>query len=157
MDSSNFKLFTSFLFITIILISNAFSATASPSPSPSVLQKRDAFVPPITYPTNTTVWNNGEMHNVTWDISQAPVNITDRFGGRIQLRAGGLTTSVVLADNFDILLGTYPVTVPWVITGDDYQLVLFGDSGNFSPEFTINGVSLPEPESQAALSPDANN
>ncbi|KAJ3850655.1 hypothetical protein EV368DRAFT_84323 [Lentinula lateritia] len=102
--------------------------------------KRDVFVPPITYPTSTTVWNKGEIHNVTWDISQAPVNITNKLG-RIQLRQDGLTTPLVLADDFDILLGTINVTVPWVITANDYELVLFGDSGNFSPEFTINGVS----------------
>ncbi|KAJ3877184.1 hypothetical protein F5051DRAFT_409298 [Lentinula edodes] len=102
--------------------------------------KRDVFVPPITYPTSATVWNNGEIHNVTWDISQAPVNITNKLG-RIQLRQDGLTTPLVLADGFDILLGTINVTVPLVITANNYELVLFGDSGNFSPEFTINGVS----------------
>ncbi|KIK52673.1 hypothetical protein GYMLUDRAFT_49816 [Collybiopsis luxurians FD-317 M1] len=106
---------------------------------PASIAQRDVYTPPITYPTSTTVWNKGEVHNVTWDTSNAPVNITDRFGSRIQLRAGGLTMPLILADEFDILLGTIPVTVPWVITGDDYQLVLFGDSGNFSPEFTING------------------
>ncbi|KIK59393.1 hypothetical protein GYMLUDRAFT_169731 [Collybiopsis luxurians FD-317 M1] len=120
--------FAFFLFTILFTISNAF---------PVSLLRRDVFVPPITYPTNTTVWNKGEVHNVTWDVSQAPVNITNKFG-RIQLRSGGLTTPLILADGFDILLGTYPVTVPWVITGE-YQLVLFGDSGNFSPEFTING------------------
>jgi hypothetical protein len=34
-------------------------------------------------------------------------------------------------------LGTIDVTVPRVKDGDDYQIVLFGDSGNFSPKFTI--------------------
>jgi len=133
-----------FLLVTIISYSNAFSATASvinALNSPPQLQKRDAFIPKITSPTTATVWNIGEMHNVTWDISQAPANITNQFGGRIQLRADGHTTFVVLADNFDILLGTYPITVPWVITSNKYQLVLFGDSGNFSPEFTINGAT----------------
>jgi len=128
---STMKSFFTFFFLTILFtISNA---------GPISLQTRDVFVPPITYPTNTTVWNKGEEHNVTWDISQAPVNITNKFG-RIQLRQGDLTTPLVLADGFDILLGTISVTVPWVITGSDYQLVLFGDSGNFSPEFTINGA-----------------
>ncbi|KAE9405713.1 hypothetical protein BT96DRAFT_915917 [Gymnopus androsaceus JB14] len=126
------NLFT-LLFVTIL----SSSVHASPV---SPIQKRDVFTPPITYPTNTTVWNKGEVHNVTWDISGAPVNITNRFGGRIQLRAGGLITPLILADSFDVLLGTYPVTVPWVISGDDFQLVFFGDSGDFSAEFTINGV-----------------
>jgi len=136
-----------FLFVTIISFSSAFSATASvinalnSSPSPLQLHKRDAFIPKITFPTSATVWQIGETHNVTWDISQAPTNITNQFGGRIQLRADGHTTFMVLADNFDILLGTYSITVPWVITGNKYQLVLFGDSGNFSPEFTIVGAA----------------
>lgn len=47
---------------------------------------------------------------------------------------------VILAENFSILLGRIEVTVPWVEDGSDYQIVLFGDSGNFSPTFTINGA-----------------
>ncbi|KAF5382314.1 hypothetical protein D9757_008489 [Collybiopsis confluens] len=122
-----------FLFFTILFtISNAV---------PVSLQQRDVYTPPITYPAAGTVWNKGEVHNVTWDVSDPPAQITNRFNSLIQLRKAGLTTPLILADDFDILLGTIEVTVPWVITGSDYQLVLFGDSGNFSPEFTINGVA----------------
>ncbi|KAJ3983580.1 hypothetical protein F5890DRAFT_1413415 [Lentinula detonsa] len=123
--------FAFFLLTIFFTISNAF-------PLSNLMNKRDVFVPPITYPTNTTVWNSGEVHNVTWDISQAPVNITNKIG-RIQLRQDDITFPLVLAYDFDILLGSYNITVPLVISGA-YQLVLFGDSGNFSPEFTINGV-----------------
>jgi len=35
---------------------------------------------------------------------------------------------VILANNFDILLGQANVTVPWVEDGDDYQVV-----GEFTP------------------------
>lgn len=60
-----------------------------------------------------------------------------------------------LATGFDILLGRFEVTVPDVADGDDYAIVcefncylrylskvliffkVFGDSGNFSPNFTI--------------------
>ncbi|KAJ3830639.1 hypothetical protein EV361DRAFT_193091 [Lentinula raphanica] len=129
--SSLMKFFT-LLFITIFCTTSGAVPVSNPS------QKRDVFVPPITFPTNTTVWNSGEVHNVTWDISQAPVNITNKFG-RIQLRQDGITFPIVLADDFDILLGAYNITVPNVISGI-YELVLFGDSGNFSPDFTINGV-----------------
>jgi len=122
------------LFVAIL------STLAKASPvSPAELQKRDDFTPPILIPSNTTIWNSGEVQNVTWDISQAPVNITNSRG-LIQLRFDDITTPVVLADDFDILLGTYPITVPWVISGQ-FQLVLFGDSGNFSPFFIINGVN----------------
>jgi hypothetical protein len=111
------------------------------SATPVSLERRDVYVPPITYPTASTVWKKGQVHNVTWDVSDPPAQITNKIG-RIQLREGGLTTPLILADGFDILLGSIEVTVPWVITGSDYQLVLFGDSGNFSPEFTIKGSPL---------------
>ncbi|KAF7300157.1 hypothetical protein MKEN_01339200 [Mycena kentingensis (nom. inval.)] len=105
------------------------------------LMTRDVFVPPITYPHAGTVWTVGQKHNVTWDTSDAPVNITNGHGF-IMLRKNGLTTPVVLGNNFDILLGRIEVKVPWVVDGSDYQLVLFGDSGNFSPKFTIKGSGL---------------
>jgi hypothetical protein len=94
-----------------------------------------------------------QTHNVTWDISHVPKQISNGF--RIQLRYNGLITpctsrlpsvpsgfadisTVVLADAFDPRAGHVAVTVPWVISGN-YSLVLFGDSGNYSPEFQILG------------------
>jgi len=103
-----------------------------------VLDARDVYDPPVTYPHADTVWNVGERHNVTWDTTNHPVNITNKIG-QIMLRKAGLTTPVILASEFSILLGRTTVTVPWVQNGTDYQLVLFGDSGNFSPTFTITG------------------
>jgi len=100
-----------------------------------VLQPRDVFVPPITYPHAGTMWEIKSFHYVTWDTSSAPVNITNKIG-TIMLRQNGITFPVILADGFDILLGRIEVQVPWVVPGD-YELVLFGDSGNFSPTFTI--------------------
>lgn len=66
---------------------------------------------------------------------------------------------MVLADGFDIRDGQVQVTVPLVITGSTYSFdrkhilihrdpspkpnlkcTVWGDSGNWSPEFTINGV-----------------
>jgi hypothetical protein len=65
---------------------------------------------------------------------------------------------VILQENFSILLGRIEVMVPWVDDGSDYQVVceqhilllipriganrdpVFGDSGNFSPFFTISGA-----------------
>ncbi|KAF5382288.1 hypothetical protein D9757_008490 [Collybiopsis confluens] len=132
MMSAMKTLFALFFFTILFTVSNAI---------PVSLEQRDVYVPPITCPTAYTVWNKGEVHNVTWDVSDPPAQITNKIG-RIQLREGGLTTPLILADGFDILLGRIEVTVPWVITANDYQLVLFGDSGNFSPEFTINGSPL---------------
>jgi len=100
------------------------------------LELRDVYVPPVLHPRQGTVWLVGEQHHVTWNISNPPVNITNKIG-QIQLRKNGLTTPVILANNFNILLGKIEVTVPWVQDGHDYQVVLFGDSGNFSPTFAI--------------------
>ncbi|KAI0668691.1 hypothetical protein C8Q78DRAFT_932206, partial [Trametes maxima] len=100
------------------------------------LDKRDIFVPPVLDPHAGTVWLRGERRNVTWDISDPPVNITNKFG-QIRLRKGELTTPLILADGFDILLGSIEVTVPWVEEGTDYSILLLGDSGNFGQQFTI--------------------
>ncbi|OSC98778.1 hypothetical protein PYCCODRAFT_1396376 [Trametes coccinea BRFM310] len=100
------------------------------------MDKRAVFTPPVTYPHAGTVWFKGQTHNVTWDTSDAPVNITNKLG-RILLRKGDTITPLILQENFDILLGRIEVTVPWVLPDTDYSLVLFGDSGNFSPEFSI--------------------
>ncbi|KAG7445081.1 uncharacterized protein BT62DRAFT_995051 [Guyanagaster necrorhizus] len=99
---------------------------------------RDVYVPPVTYPVAGTVWTVNTTQTVTWDVSDPPVNITNRYG-EIRLREGDLLTPLVLADGFDILLGQQEVTVPWVLEGADYSIVLFGDSGNWSPDFTITG------------------
>ncbi|KAI0374594.1 hypothetical protein BV20DRAFT_1079519 [Pilatotrama ljubarskyi] len=100
------------------------------------LHKRDVYVPPVLYPHSGTVWYKGQRHNVTWDVSDPPVNITNKFG-MILLRKGDITTPLIFAKGFDILLGRIEVTVPWVLEDDDYSVVLFGDSGNWSQQFTI--------------------
>ncbi|KDR80957.1 hypothetical protein GALMADRAFT_241511 [Galerina marginata CBS 339.88] len=133
--------FTSFTTFASLLVSAFSVISASPVADPTVLEKRDVFVPPVLYPHAGTVWTIGQRHNVTWDTSNHPVNITNKVG-LIILRKAGLATPVILANKFDILLGRIEVTVPWVVDGSDYQIVLFGDSGNFSPEFTINGSGV---------------
>jgi len=121
--------FTKLLTLFVVLLGAAVNALP-------VIESRDVYVPPILYPHAGTVWKVKNHHNVTWDISNPPKQITNGIG-LIMLRKGGLATPLILADNFNILLGRIEVEVPWVIPGDDYQLVLLGDSGNFSPDFTI--------------------
>ncbi|KAG1745910.1 uncharacterized protein EDB91DRAFT_1236219 [Suillus paluster] len=103
--------FTTFLLTLLALFSLSFSAP---------ILRRDVFVPPILYPRSDTVWIAGQHHNVTWSTDNAPVNITNSIG-----------------QGFDILDGRVEIQVPYVTTGSNYSLVLFGDSGNYSPEFTI--------------------
>ncbi|KAJ7648700.1 hypothetical protein DFH06DRAFT_572298 [Mycena polygramma] len=122
-------------------LSTFLSVAALATVQATPIASRDVFVPPILYPKAGTVWTVGQRHNVTWDISNHPTHITNSVGF-ILLRKGGLTTPVILEDNFSILRGRIEVTVPRVVDGTDYQLVLFGDSGNFSPNFTITGSGL---------------
>ncbi|SJL04100.1 uncharacterized protein ARMOST_07459 [Armillaria ostoyae] len=99
---------------------------------------RDVYSPPITSPDANTVWTVNTTQTVTWDTSNAPVNISNRAS--IWLRKGDFTFGPVeLAVDFDLRSGEQDVTVPSVVEGDDYIIVLFGDSGNWSPEFTITG------------------
>ncbi|KIY71196.1 hypothetical protein CYLTODRAFT_328311, partial [Cylindrobasidium torrendii FP15055 ss-10] len=97
--------------------------------------------PRITYPIAGSTWISGEMTTVTWDTTDAPVNITNP-NGRVVL--GQKTTGddsehlgEVLAENFSILDGNISFTIPNVPESDDYIIVLFGDSGNASPKFNI--------------------
>lgn len=101
-----------------------------------ILEQRDVYAPPVTFPSNGTVWKPFEVHNVTWDVSDPPEQITNRIG-TIRLVKDDRITPIILADNFDILLGTYEITVPWVVSGDNYRILLFGDSGNWGDAFTI--------------------
>lgn len=97
----------------------------------------DSYAPPITEPTETTVWPIGSTQVVTWDTSDAPPHITNP-NGYIYLRRDGLTNyAQPLAGPFDILAGSQSVVVPQVEPGVDWILVLQGNSGNWSPEFTI--------------------
>jgi len=121
--------FTTITTFVYLLLISFLTVIAAP------LQPRDVYVPPVLYPHQGTVWIVGSQHHVIWDTSNPPAKITNK-DGQIWLRKDGLTT-VLLAENFDILLGKYEITVPCVEDGNDYQIVLFGDSGNFSQEFTI--------------------
>ncbi|KAI0807970.1 hypothetical protein C8Q74DRAFT_1363411 [Fomes fomentarius] len=125
-----------------ILVTVALAACAAQTALASVARAtNDVFVPPILDPHAGTVWNKDETRTVTWDVSNAPQNITNSKG-IIILAKGGIATPLVLANDFDILLGKIDVKVPWVIPDDDYSVKLIGDSGNLSPEFTINGPKI---------------
>jgi len=130
------------LTLTTLLVS-AFALLVSPA-SAIPIEVRDVFVPPILTPDAATVWTVGSLQNVTWSTADAPTQITNGKGMVVLARdglmftdeAGGLNDP--LASGFDILLGQIEIQVPDVEPGSDYQIVLFGDSGNSSPEFTIS-------------------
>ncbi|KZP33417.1 hypothetical protein FIBSPDRAFT_847329 [Athelia psychrophila] len=108
--------------------------------SPITLQSRDVYVPPVTYPHAGTVWVVGQHHNVTWDTKNHPVNITNSIGQVVLAKNGIQDYKHPLASGFNILDGHVTITVPKVATGSKYAIVLFGDSGNYSPTFTINAA-----------------
>ncbi|KAF8275168.1 hypothetical protein EI94DRAFT_1560584, partial [Lactarius quietus] len=103
------------------------------------LAVRDVYVPRVTYPSTGCIWKIGTSYNVTWDNSNPPQEITNP-DGVIYLRKGDLITDsawAILASDFKVVKGHVTVKVPKVQPGNDYSLVLIGDSGNFSPQFTI--------------------
>ncbi|TFK25643.1 hypothetical protein FA15DRAFT_341249 [Coprinopsis marcescibilis] len=114
---------------------------AAPAPVPAEsLENRDVFVPPVIEPSENSAWTIGTTQTVTWDVSSPPSQITNK-NGHIVLKnceTRRLDLDHPLASNFDILLGSYDVTVPEVTPGY-YQVVLFGNSGNAGPTFRIIG------------------
>ncbi|KAF8630010.1 hypothetical protein AX15_003159 [Amanita polypyramis BW_CC] len=99
---------------------------------------RDVYVPPVRYPKKGTVWKAGSTHNVTWDTSSPPSQITNKIGRIVLSKAGRLQLERPLALGFDILAGRQEITVPvHTKPGTDYAVVLFGDSGNYGEMFTI--------------------
>ncbi|KAJ7770295.1 hypothetical protein DFH07DRAFT_768803 [Mycena maculata] len=97
--------------------------------------KRDIFSPPILYPHAGTVWYSFQYHNVTWDTAGAPTTISNE--ALLLLASGGVEAPFILAKGFDLRLGRVQIQVPYVLANTNYQLVLFGDSGNLGPVFTI--------------------
>ncbi|EKM55014.1 uncharacterized protein PHACADRAFT_142847 [Phanerochaete carnosa HHB-10118-sp] len=93
----------------------------------------------MTYLMAETAWQFGQAYTVTWDASDAPMNIMSGNSGFILLRSGDYEMSPILAQNIHLRDGQYQVTVPDVVTGSDHSLVLLRDSGNWGPEFMING------------------
>ncbi|ETW81827.1 hypothetical protein HETIRDRAFT_247666, partial [Heterobasidion irregulare TC 32-1] len=96
--------------------------------------------PPITSPTASTVWNVGDKVLVTWDTSDIPE--PKNFTGQLLLGfqendSENLMLDSPLASGFQLIDGQVQITVPDVPPKSDYIVVLFGDSGNASPEFTI--------------------
>ncbi|KAL5482510.1 hypothetical protein ACEPAI_9104 [Sanghuangporus weigelae] len=119
-------------------------------PQLETLMRRDVWSPEIISPAAGDVWRAGDRVQVTWSTEDPPSQVTNS-NGLIALRTpngflhgpGGLNEP--LAGNFSLFDGKVDVQVPDVPARTDYQIVLFGDSGNESPLFTIaNTVLAPE-------------
>lgn len=150
---------SSFLFTTIMLFFFllAFVCSLSSLVLAIPIHPRDVWVPPITYPVAGTVWAPGGTYNVTWDTTSKPTNVTNSQG-MVYLRIGNATQSTPLAQGFPLTAGVVNVTIPagtqpsteWMVVRklishriqSEANLALcfpvFGDSGNWSPPFTIS-------------------
>ncbi|KAI0061492.1 hypothetical protein BV25DRAFT_1826628 [Artomyces pyxidatus] len=109
------------------------------------LVKRIVVSPHITSPSASTVWNVGDKVTVTWDTSTIPE--PKNFTGSLVLgfetpNSENLDAANPLATGFLLTDGQVDITVPNVPSKTTYIVVLFGDSGNASPEFTITGGSV---------------
>jgi len=117
-----------FAFLTLVsLVSGA----------PVDLSQRDVFVPPVVLPNSKSVWKAGSKQIVEWDVSNPPQQITNSVAKIVLATNGLLDFEHPLADNIDVLSGKHQVTVPNVKPGKNYQIIVFGDSGNTSPFFEI--------------------
>jgi len=127
--------------LTLVLVVFALFAPSASALKASSL-KRDVWTPRILEPEAGAVWKVGEEVNVTWSTANPPKQITNE-NGLVALRtptgfvAGRGGFGEPLAANFSLLLGHVLVQVPELPAGDDYSVVLFGDSGNESPLFKI--------------------
>ncbi|KIM66803.1 hypothetical protein SCLCIDRAFT_1210858 [Scleroderma citrinum Foug A] len=125
-------MFTSLIFSLVSFVSCVFAVPVA---------VRDVVAPPITSPTAGVVWHVGETQTVTWSTASLPVNITNPNGmlvlGYLFNNSENLMLSSPLATNINYANGEVQITVPNVPTRNDYIVVLFGDSGNASPQFTI--------------------
>ncbi|KAL9936123.1 hypothetical protein V8E36_004965 [Tilletia maclaganii] len=107
--------------------------------------KRLVFNPTITYPTRRTVWHAGESVRVDWITENIPQAYQSHRGSimlgyRPASGEGGLNLHWTLASDFPIMAGQTTIHLPHDLpTRHDYIVVLFGDSGNASPLFTIRG------------------
>ncbi|KAL4073887.1 hypothetical protein V8B97DRAFT_1914957 [Scleroderma yunnanense] len=100
---------------------------------------RDDWAPTILSPDSNTIWVIGQTYTVIWDTSNQPSQITNP-DGKIYLRQGDATQLNPIKEGFLLTDGQVQVTVPEVTPGS-YQIVLYGNSGDWSPSFTINAPS----------------
>ncbi|KAJ7625391.1 hypothetical protein DFH06DRAFT_1339733 [Mycena polygramma] len=119
--------------------------------SPLRPQQLDVVTPHITSPAQAVSWAPGSTQQVTWETKSIPPADVNNTGmillgyrsttydskGRPQ-PSENLNISHPLANHFPIGAGCQNITVPFdAVPRDNYIVVLFGDSGNTSPEFKI--------------------
>lgn len=101
----------------------------------------DVWVPPVTSPTASAVWEVGGSYQVTWDTSTKPAKVTNPTGkiylGHVEKGGGVSQDANPLISGFQLSDGEVSVMVPDDTVPGTYVVVLYGDSGNYSPQFSI--------------------
>ncbi|KIL62000.1 hypothetical protein M378DRAFT_13092 [Amanita muscaria Koide BX008] len=109
------------------------------------LQERNELIvwrPSITGPTQDVVWPAGSTQKVTWNTADMPPEKQGSSGLILLGHAGNNSENL---DIYHPLAHDFPISQGWVdvtilsdtAPRDDYFVVLFGDSGNTSPSFSI--------------------
>ncbi|KXN91422.1 hypothetical protein AN958_00684 [Leucoagaricus sp. SymC.cos] len=103
----------------------------------------DVWRPTILQPTADSVWTAGAQKLVSWNTDNAPASISNQ--GHVVLKTIPNNTDTVsqwrhLAGPFNLTIGQINVTVPNDVITGEYKIILFGDSGNESPAFKVEGV-----------------
>jgi len=100
-------------------------------------------VPQITSPVQGDIWRVNSTQTVTWNTSNIPESGKNNTGHILLGYVDGNSTSEnldfihPLAAGFLLTAGCQNVTVPDVLPRTTYMIILLGDSGNTSPEFSI--------------------
>ncbi|KAF8550043.1 hypothetical protein OG21DRAFT_1420305 [Imleria badia] len=101
----------------------------------------DVWVPTIKIPNRETVWSLKNPPYLVEDTSNHPSEITNSKGQVLLVHDNrldyGRPPDHPLAEGFDILDGQVKVHLPASTKPGKYEIVLMGDSGNDSSEFTI--------------------
>ncbi|KAH8099421.1 hypothetical protein BXZ70DRAFT_1009230 [Cristinia sonorae] len=112
----------------------------------------DVYNPKITSPVAAQVWPVGSAQVVSWDLHSIPPSEYEKVGhlllGFNENDTENLDILHPLSTGFSIGDGNVTITVPDVPTRDDYIVVLLGDSGNVSPEFSIVPAAAPTTEDE---------
>ncbi|KAI0667623.1 hypothetical protein C8Q78DRAFT_981399 [Trametes maxima] len=137
-------MFPSKLTTVFSVLAAAVAVSAAPARTFSGPKVDVVFRPNLTAPQGGEVWAVGSTQTISWETDNIPEENKNQTGlillGYIQGDSidEHLDVSNPLAVNFPITAGKAEVTVPDVPERDDYVVVLFGDSGNASPKFTIS-------------------
>lgn len=107
---------------------------------PIYLVAKDVWAPAILSPNKTSEWTVGSSQEVIWDLSDRPAQITNPNGTIYLIVNNLIDFSHELTSGFLLTEGAVEITVPQVPAGE-YAIVLFGDSGNWSSNFTITNPS----------------